>query len=1003
MTLSTSQMPVLDTPDIESARPTVPVHVRHFGGAQEVGGSSYEIRCWGVTILIDAGGRPKVSAAPFPDWTDAHVPDLALVTHAHFDHVAGLPLLCRHFENHLDSFPIYMTPLTRDLAEIILRDAARVMQQRADQEAEKHGAGHKAARPPAYTEDDVEAMLDTLLELPPYSEVSRVFADRAVKVTVKPVVAGHIPGAATYLVSITKVHTADADHLLDNSTAESTGSPSETIRLVLMGDIGDDATLAIDAIDVPAILAFRPHLVVSESTYGVDDLPPITEERDRLRRSIAEVVRRGGNVIVPAFALGRSTEVALILRHANARWMAYCSETLRDPTRFPDEDDPIWDVILTDSSARWEQYCASTGHHVDRRPPSSDPIWDVVDRTAMLPCVMCYIDGMARDVADVIERHRHALSDQVQRKATSGGAIYDAYVGVVRYGGAAMSRVGTRPFVAVATSGMMTDGPVLSWLRQMCHDPRNALLLSGYQDEEAPGYRVQRLVHTPAAARVLTVTDKGGNREELQLKLQLGAIRLRAHASGHSITQILALLAPQHIILTHGDPGATAALRDALCAMATAVNGQTAIWTPANGQDLRLDVVPDSDSVASIDLWRAAADRSVDKLMRGAHLADVVQSLRASPRAVDTARDLALDVFGVPPDRLRRRIAIRCVTEVLEDYEATWFERRDRFGVTAWEAKRSAVAGGESSSGNPTTNLYWDAVEVPPAEAGIAVVRYLSHYPRLALLGPHEQHEGDVVHPAVVALSRAQRVSTRDVILTLSGTPIGENAWGSSDKWASLMRRVLTDLQLAAESMLADPSWRAELLRRNALDASTVAIRREVWESVVSQASGYAALPVEGHLVLSAIRDAVIGSGIISTVILSLRQLRSLFLQERLLLPRDPYEVQLDRLLRGVNGARAMLGMSSIPATQLITQYPFDVRRVIGAVNELVSPVRSDAAAPLDETERMALALYQADVFIRVAHEDLRRAEDASGVLAHDSTATDSVFSFDLIEADGGV
>ncbi|MGI8546530.1 MAG: MBL fold metallo-hydrolase RNA specificity domain-containing protein [Gemmatimonadaceae bacterium] len=986
----------------------VPVYVRHFGGAGEVGGTSYEVRCWDVTILIDAGGRPKVRGHPYPDWTDAHVPDMALVTHAHFDHTGALPLLCRRFADRLGDFPIYTTPQTRDFAEIILADSVRVQRAQAERLAELQMRTGKG--PPvstalgaveggpaiAYNEEDAAAAVEALLELPFYTDVTRAFLDRSVQVTVRPVVAGHILGAAAFLVTITKVYGAESSGSYDGEYGVLGSTESQTIRLALMGDIGDDATYAIDPIDVPAILAFKPHLVVSESTYGAESLPPIEEERDRLRRAVAGVVRRGGNVIIPAFALGRSTEVALIMRKSNKRWLEYCSATGRPPYDLPPGDDPVWDLMLTDLATRWEQYCARVGRKLVPRPPASDSIWEDVDRTAMLPFVMCFIDGMARDVQVVCEHHRHALSERVQQDATNGGAILDSRYGVVLYTGKTRQEVGKRPFVVVTTSGMMTAGPVLSWIAEIGGDPLNALFLSGYQDEESPGAAAKRLVNAAPEMRVLTIDG-----EQYHLALEISWFRLRAHAAGQSIAQIMALLAPQHIVFAHGDRGATAALNQLVRRMLTTMGAKTATWTPKNGVDMALGVTPDRDSVTGIDLWRTAADLSGEHLMRGTNLPRIFQSLRASPRAVDTARDLALDAFGVPRDRLTRMIAIRCVTEVLEDNEPTWFYRKSHVdGFVSWEARRAATIDPSALSSVSTSDRYWDAVDIPPAEPGIAVVRYRSHYPRLALIGPHECPDGELIHPAVVALTGEQRVNTRDVVLPISGAPIGLDAWASSDKWASLMRRVLTDLQLGAEAILSDSEWRADLLERNALGASVVTTRRKAWDAVLERDPAYASLSEEGQVVLAALRDAAIGSGITTVVTLSLRQIRSIFTKARLLFPGDEYILQLRKILTGVNDARRALGMTPVNADILITHYPFDLRQILAAVHASAPSATSVSEVSLDETERIAFALYQADVFIRVTQGDMRPHFQPPLVKMRRSDA-EPTFSLALSETDG--
>jgi hypothetical protein len=144
----------------------------------------------------------------------------------------------------------------------------------------------------------------------------------------------------------------------------------------------------------------------------------------------------------------------------------------------------------------------------------------------------------------------------------------------------------------------------------------------------------------------------------------------------------------------------------------------------------------------------------------------------------------------------------------------------------------------------------------------------------------------------------------------------------------------------------------------------------------------------------------VIGSGITTTVTLSLRQLRTLLTAARILFPADGYEVQFARILTGVNDARAVLGMAPVEASRLVVQYPFDVRHVVAAVNEIDPIPGEGATTSLNETERIAFALYQADVFIRVTQGDMRHASNAPLVaVRHDGA--EATYSVALSETDG--
>ncbi len=254
-----------------------------LGAAGEVTGSSYLLETDEVKVLVDCGmfqgGReaePK-NRARFA--FDPKSLDCVLLTHAHIDHSGLLPRLVAAGY----SGPVYATTATCDLLEVMLTDSAHIQQKEAEwaQKSKTRGAG----RPPLYTVVEVQRALRLLrpvdydTELHPHPALRCVFRD-----------AGHIIGSA--IIELWVRNGADSR------------------KIVFSGDIGQpERPLVRD----PAPVAEADVLVV-ESTYGNRLHKSMDDTLAELEHAITDtLVRKKGNVIVPAFAVGRTQEILYLL------------------------------------------------------------------------------------------------------------------------------------------------------------------------------------------------------------------------------------------------------------------------------------------------------------------------------------------------------------------------------------------------------------------------------------------------------------------------------------------------------------------------------------------------------------------------------------------------------------------------------------------------------------------------------------------------------------------
>jgi metallo-beta-lactamase family protein len=265
------------------------MQLEFFGAAGEVTGSCHILRVGGRQLLLDCGmvqgGRdaPARNRQPFP--FDAAKIDAVILSHAHIDHCGRLPLLVkRGFRG-----PIHTNAACADLLPILLHDSAdlRVREaERANRRAEQS--------------ERVEPLFDT-------SDVERTL--KCLRIVAYDTRTEVLPGIT--------VQVRDAGHIMGSSSIELWICDGATRRkLVFSGDLGQyDTPILKDPWRFESA-----DLVLMESTYG-NRLHRSREDTEReLGAVLAQAARDGGNVLVPAFAIGRSQELLYLLARNYAGW-----------------------------------------------------------------------------------------------------------------------------------------------------------------------------------------------------------------------------------------------------------------------------------------------------------------------------------------------------------------------------------------------------------------------------------------------------------------------------------------------------------------------------------------------------------------------------------------------------------------------------------------------------------------------------------------------------------
>lgn len=370
------------------------------GGAGTVTGSRFLLSTGKARILIDCGLFQGLKELRLLNWRppafDVRALDAVLVTHAHIDHTGYLPRLVR--EGYRG--PIYATPATVELAEVLLLDAARLQEEDAEYANRKGYSKHHPALP-LFTTADAESALKRMkaIDFDEWLDLDSSFSARFQS-------AGHILGS-----SHIEVRASDAEG---------------RATVVFSGDVGRyNMPLHIDPVPPPPCDA-----LVLESTYG-DRLHDEAALQEQLRRPLMDTIRRGGTVLIPAFAVARVQLVTLMLRQ------------------------------LMESGA--------------------------------LPEVPIHIDSpMAVDVTRIYQRYLG--SDELDREAGAhaSGALFPRHVRFhrsVEESRALNDLPGPR--IIISSSGMLTGGRVLHHLRRLAGNPSNLIALAGYQAAGTRGRALQ--------------------------------------------------------------------------------------------------------------------------------------------------------------------------------------------------------------------------------------------------------------------------------------------------------------------------------------------------------------------------------------------------------------------------------------------------------------------------------------------------------------------------------
>jgi len=453
------------------------IRLHFWGAAQTVTGSSHHLECAGQNILLDCGlfQGHREQAREINEHLALPVEQLnaVVLSHAHIDHSGDLPLLAKQGYRG----PIYTTPATMDLCEKMLKDSAHIQESDAEfvnrrthrRRSIGVAAGNGAVMP-LYTQEDA-------------AQVMQQFKPVALHTP-------QLPAGSTADAGFTST-TFDAGHMLGSTgVLIEAREKGQTTRLLFSGDVGRKG---LPIIKDPEAAPAADYLIM-ESTYGNRLHQPIGPVKKKLANLVNRTAQRGGHIVMPAFAVGRTQQVVLLLHE------------LIDEKAIPDlpifVDSPLA-VNVTDVFRKHEE------------------LWD---------------EG-ARAFADLHEdpfgwkRLRYVRT--VEESKTLNGL--------------------RMPFIVIAASGMCEAGRVLHHLKNSVEDPKNLVLITGFQAEHTLG---RAIVQRQQEVKIFG--------EPMRLRAEVDSIgELSGHADQRELLEWMEPVVPtlRKVFLVHGEPDAQQTLK----------------------------------------------------------------------------------------------------------------------------------------------------------------------------------------------------------------------------------------------------------------------------------------------------------------------------------------------------------------------------------------------------------------------------------------------------------
>ena len=450
--------------------------ITFWGAAQTVTGSMHEVAVEGRRYLLDCGlyqgrrqeARQRNSTFPFPVDSVAAV----MLSHAHIDHSGNLPSLAKAgYEG-----PVYTTPASADLCVPMLADSAHLQEldamylnKRRSRRSLVDELADSNQVQPLYTTEDAEKLTALYRPVPLHTntDVGTALSYRAVD-------AGHMLGSSCIVLTVQE--------------------GKQPVRVAFSGDVGRHG---LPIINDPEAMPAADYLIM-ESTYGDRLHQPLDNVRNKLADIVTRTAARGGKIIVPSFAVGRTQQLVVLLHE------------LSDENRIPN--------------------------------------------------IPIFVDSpLAVNVTDVFRKHKELFDAETRRFLDNGEDPFGfrrlRYLRDVNESKALNDLRG--PFIVISASGMCEAGRILHHLRNNIENPKNTILITGFQGENTLGRKiVEKMPEVPIFGELFRLRAEVAKINEL---------------SGHADQrELLAWMKPmakaglKRVFLVHGEPSQQKALAAAI-------------------------------------------------------------------------------------------------------------------------------------------------------------------------------------------------------------------------------------------------------------------------------------------------------------------------------------------------------------------------------------------------------------------------------------------------------
>jgi metallo-beta-lactamase family protein len=459
----------------------------HGAGGGEVTGSAYVLQTRDANVLVDCGmfqGRQQVENYNHIPKTGAFRKlDSVILTHAHLDHSGRLPLLTRAGYRG----PIFATPATIDISELILKDSAHLQQADLERKNRRRQRQGLDALEPLYTDEDVGHVVSLFRPLK-YNHPTEL----APGITARAVEAGHMLGS----VSI-------------EMTVEEHGVKKVVI---FSGDLGPrGAPLHQDSVPFQ-----HADIVVMESTYGDRDHKPLSKTAVETRDVIKKAIQARSKILVPTFAVGRTQLLMYLLAGAFQRGMLKPIPIFIDSpmaikaTKIYGKHTELYD---TEALAMWKSGELHKNLETVEFCPTADDSRALNDHPG--PCLIMAGAGMCTG-GRILHHFRNNLAKPnttvlfcgFQGQGTLGRMLVDGSKSVTIYGERIPVRASVHTFGGLSGHAGQTD--LLRWLKTMAPSQPRVLLTHGEEKGRQP---LGKLIKERFRLRV----EYPGHRETIEL------------------------------------------------------------------------------------------------------------------------------------------------------------------------------------------------------------------------------------------------------------------------------------------------------------------------------------------------------------------------------------------------------------------------------------------------------------------------------------------------------